>query len=175
MENADKQEEDQQQQRQQLQQEVKLRQVDWDRDFPQLLAIERQSFRSPWDSRKFAVYSSLPKNRALVAELTGQEGIVGYMLYELQATSSNYLGSSTHIAHIAVDPRHRRLGIGRLMIGAVTRSDAVTLYARLSNTDAQRLYVSLGFYIHNIVAAHYSDGEDAVLMRWGQELPYAMQ
>jgi ribosomal-protein-alanine N-acetyltransferase len=38
------------------------------------------------------------------------------------------------------------------------------LEVRLSNTRAQRLYLSLGFNLVKVISAYYQDGEDAYLM-----------
>jgi ribosomal-protein-alanine N-acetyltransferase len=40
----------------------------------------------------------------------------------------------------------------------------VLLEVRLSNSHAQRLYLSLGFSLAKVIYAYYQDGEDAYLM-----------
>jgi ribosomal-protein-alanine N-acetyltransferase len=89
---------------------------------------------------------------------------VGYVIYWLLATEVD-------IHNLAVDPGHRRQGIGHSLLQAVVdearsrRLNRVTLEVRKSNETAQRLYRSVGFIIQGVRKGYYSDdGEDALAM-----------
>lgn len=74
-----------------------------------------------------------------------------------------------HLMNVAVDPAHRRLGIGtELVLRSLEQAGAstpVTLEVRTSNRAAIALYRSLGFRPAGIRTGYYpDDGEDALLM-----------
>ncbi|OPZ86403.1 MAG: ribosomal-protein-alanine N-acetyltransferase [bacterium ADurb.Bin425] len=141
-----------------------LRPIDWMLDFNRLIAIEKQSFKSPWNAERFGLFAATPGNIALAAELDGV--LVGYMLCQKQQKRA---GKLIHIAHIAVDPLVRSHGIGSALIASLLanlRNEQVTLHVRLSNNKAQALYERLGFFIDAHLPAHYADGEEALLMKY---------
>lgn len=77
-----------------------------------------------------------------------------------------------HLLDLAVDPKWRRRGLGRLLLDAVIAEARandgrlVLLEARASNDAALALYRSAGFFVTDVRRAYYSDnGEDAVVMR----------
>jgi ribosomal protein S18 acetylase RimI-like enzyme len=74
-----------------------------------------------------------------------------------------------------VHPTHQSLGIGRALIKATCADGLpVTLNVRLSNVRAQELYARLDFEVCELKAAHYDDGEDALVMRHrGAQSPVA--
>lgn len=111
-------------------------------DIPDVAAIERQVYATPWSPRVFFDELAMDNRRYLV--LDSDEGIIGYgglLLVEHDA----------HITTIAVAPevRGRRLGL-RMMLALVDEAignDArhLTLEVRMSNTSAQSLYERFGF------------------------------
>lgn len=140
---------------------LKLRPVNWTADWSSLLTIEKESFKSPWKAHNFALFSLAPHNHGIVA--TQEGNVVGYMLYE------EHVGRN-HVAHIAVAKACRGQGIGTKMLKHLcAKSESVTLNVRKSNVDAQRLYDGLDFGIVRQMRAHYSDGEDALVMQFGGE------
>lgn len=73
-------------------------------DLPDVLQIERVSFRTPWDESRFLqALEGKSGSRCVVMELAGK--VVGYFVLELHATS-------THIINLAIHPEHRRRGHG---------------------------------------------------------------
>jgi ribosomal-protein-alanine N-acetyltransferase len=76
-----------------------------------------------------------------------------------------------HITLVAVDPRQRRQGLGRRVLGALL-SDAhrrgatcATLEVASGNSPALALYTRLGFRTAGVRRGYYRDGEDA-LIQW---------
>ena len=76
---------------------------------------------------------------------------------------------------VAVDPDHRRAGIGRGMLEAlmaVEREGGVAefrLELAASNAAAFALYGSVGFVVVGRRARYYPDGDDALLLTWTAE------
>ncbi len=129
-------------------------------DLPQVVAIERRAFTSPWSLAMFVLELSKPSGVCLAA--TSEEELVGYLV------CSRY-DTVWHVMNIAVDPDLGRRGIGTALIAALLEQvgpDAqVTLEVRRSNGGAQRLYERFGFRSAGVRPRYYADnGEDAVIM-----------
>jgi ribosomal-protein-alanine N-acetyltransferase len=84
------------------------------------------------------------------------------------------MAGEAHITNIAVWEKHRRQGIGELLLIAIidlaTELDArfITLEVRASNTAAQSLYSKYGFTRVGVRRGYYTDNrEDGVLMSLG--------
>ena len=130
-------------------------------DLPQVVAIERRAFTTPWSLAMFVLELSKPSGICLAATTTDQE-LVAYLV------CSRY-DTVWHVMNIAVDPDRRLRGIGTALIGALLERvgpDAqVTLEVRRSNTGAQLLYERFGFRSAGVRPRYYADnGEDAVIM-----------
>jgi ribosomal-protein-alanine N-acetyltransferase len=76
------------------------------------------------------------------------------------------------IQNVAVHPRRRRQGLGRMLLdqalktGWIDGMAGVWLEVRISNRPARRLYRMLGFREVGRRRRYYRDtGEDAILMR----------
>jgi ribosomal-protein-alanine N-acetyltransferase len=76
-----------------------------------------------------------------------------------------------HITNIAVSEKHRRQGIGELLLLSLIdlaiklEASLVTLEVRASNTSAQSLYAKYGFVKVGVRRGYYTDNrEDGVLM-----------
>jgi [ribosomal protein S18]-alanine N-acetyltransferase len=134
-------------------------------DLPQVTAIERRAFTTPWSLAMFVLELSKPSGVCLAAE-TGEGAereLVGYMI------CSRY-DTVWHIMNIAVDPDRRRHGIATALLAALlrevsTRDSQLTLEVRRSNTGAVALYERFGFRAAGVRRRYYQDnGEDAVIM-----------
>ncbi|MGI5854083.1 MAG: ribosomal protein S18-alanine N-acetyltransferase [Bacillota bacterium] len=132
-------------------------------DLDRVMEIEHKSYTLPWSYTSY-VYELVENSRALyiVAQL-GTE-VVGYCGMWI-------IFDEGHITTIAVDPAHRRKGIGRRLIEALMEMGATqgvkrfTLEVRVSNLNAQSLYKAMGFQSVGIRKGYYSDnGEDAYIM-----------
>jgi ribosomal-protein-alanine N-acetyltransferase len=130
-------------------------------DLPQIIAIERRAFPTPWSLAMFVLELSKPAGVCLTALRDGR--MLGYLI------CSRY-DTVWHIMNVAVDPASRREGIATAMLGDLLRridvNDArFTLEVRESNTPAIGLYERFGFRAAGRRRRYYQDnGEDAVIM-----------
>lgn len=133
-----------------------------ERHFPAILEIERKSQSSPWSEQSF-------RN-----ELDHAHGvfIVALVGLDLLGFAGEWiLADEAHITTIAVDPDHRKKGLGRqlmeeLLDRAIERGAVCsTLEVRASNEAALKLYEDLGYVRAGVRKAYYPDNkEDAVVM-----------
>ncbi len=130
-------------------------------DLPQVVAVERRCFTTPWSLAMFVLELSKPSGVCLAAYV-GEE-LAGYLVcsrYDL----------AWHIMNVSVDPDRRRRGIATAMMAAlferVGDPDAqFTLEVRRSNQGAFELYEGLGFKGAGMRRRYYADnGEDAIVM-----------
>jgi ribosomal-protein-alanine N-acetyltransferase len=130
-------------------------------DLPQVVAIERRAFPTPWSLAMFVLELSKPGGICLAAF----EGDVmhGYLI------CSRY-DTVWHLMNVSVDPSRRREGIATgLLTSLIERiADAtaqLTLEVRQSNGGAIALYERFGFRSAGIRRRYYQDnGEDALIM-----------
>ena len=129
-------------------------------DLPQVVAIERRAFTTPWSLAMFVLELSKPSGVCLAADVEGE--LAGYLV------CSRY-DTVWHLMNIAVDPDRRRRGIATALIGGllerVDRDGQLTLEVRRSNVGAIALYERFGFRSAGMRRRYYADnGEDAVVM-----------
>jgi [ribosomal protein S18]-alanine N-acetyltransferase len=129
-------------------------------DLPQVIAIERRSFPTPWSLAMFVLELSKPAGVCLAA--VQQNELCGYLV------CSRY-DRVWHLMNIAVDPAVRRQGLGVRLLGAMLEragsEESYTLEVRTSNTAAIALYERFGFRSAGTRPRYYSDtGEDAMIM-----------
>ncbi len=130
-------------------------------DLPQVIAVERRAFSTPWSLAMFVLELSKPSGICLAA-LRG-ERIVGYLV------CSRY-DTVWHLMNVAVDDRLRRQGIAealmdRLFEMADAPGEQYTLEVRMSNVSAIKLYEKRGFRAAGRRRGYYHDNrEDAVIM-----------
>jgi ribosomal-protein-alanine N-acetyltransferase len=138
-------------------------------DLPQVVAIERRSFTTPWSLAMFVLELSKPSGICLAAEVVEDDAreLAGYMI------CSRY-DTVWHVMNVSVDPDRRRRGIASALLDAlIARIDElegqayaqITLEVRRSNTGAMALYDRYGFRSAGVRRRYYQDnGEDAVIM-----------
>jgi [ribosomal protein S18]-alanine N-acetyltransferase len=130
-------------------------------DLPQVIAIERRAFPTPWSLAMFVLELSKPSGICLAATRDG--GLVGYLV------CSRY-DTVWHVMNIAVDPVLHRRGIATALLerlyAEVDDPDArYTLEVRRSNAAALALYAGHAFKAAGVRRRYYQDnGEDAVVM-----------
>lgn len=136
-------------------------------DLPQVVAIERRAYPTPWSLAMFVLELSKPSGVCLAAEVAGDDGeereLVGYLI------CSRY-DTVWHVMNVAVDPDRRRRGIATALLASLLREVGdgeaqVTLEVRRSNAGALALYERFGFRSAGVRRRYYQDnGEDAVIM-----------
>jgi [ribosomal protein S18]-alanine N-acetyltransferase len=130
-------------------------------DLPQVVAIERRAFATPWSLAMFVLELSKPSGICLAAEV--EQELVGYLVcsrYDLV----------WHVMNVSVDPDRRRRGIATALLAALFErvgdpGAQFTLEVRRSNDGAVALYEGLGFKSAGVRRRYYADnGEDAIVM-----------
>jgi len=130
-------------------------------DLPQIIAIERRTFPTPWSLAMFVLELSKPSGICLAALRSGV--MVGFLV------CSRY-DTVWHIMNVAVDPDRRRAGVATaLLLDLFARIEGpqarFTLEVRESNLPAITLYGRHGFRPAGRRRRYYQDnGEDAVIM-----------
>jgi ribosomal-protein-alanine N-acetyltransferase len=129
-------------------------------DLPQVIAIERRAFATPWSLSMFVLELSKPSGVCLAA--VAERRVRGYLICARYA-------DVWHLMNIAVDPARRREGIASALLEEMLarggREQAFTLEVRPSNGGAIALYERFGFRSAGTRRRYYSDtGEDAVIM-----------
>jgi [ribosomal protein S18]-alanine N-acetyltransferase len=135
-------------------------------DIPEILAIQQDSFPTPWTESLLRQELGSPLSRNLLA-LLGLEragAIAGYVNFWVFA-------GEVHLHHIAVRRDLRRRGIASALLKAMivkSQNEGVswaTLEFRSSNGAARNFYEKFGFREKGVRRLYYQDtGEDAVIM-----------
>ena len=131
-------------------------------DLPQVIAIERRAFPTPWSLAMFVLELSKPSGICLAGLL--EDRIVAYLV------CSRY-DTVWHLMNIAVDINLRRQGLAtslleRLFEMADRPSEQYTLEVRTSNEGAIRLYERFGFRAAGRRRAYYHDNREDALIMW---------
>jgi ribosomal-protein-alanine N-acetyltransferase len=140
--------------------QLKIRRLTY-ADLPQVIAIERRAFPTPWSLAMFVLELSKPSGICLAARRDGR--LCGYLV------CSRY-DTVWHLMNIAVDPDERRHGVAtnllsELLARAGDRGARYTLEVRESNFGAIALYERFGFRAAGTRRRYYQDnGEDALIM-----------
>ena len=130
-------------------------------DLPQVVAIERRAYPTPWSLAMFVLELSKASGICLAASARGR--LAAYLV------CSRY-DTVWHIMNVAVDPERRRQGIAAtLLTRLIERVDdpeaRYTLEVRRSNQGAFALYERFRFRAAGVRKRYYADnGEDAVVM-----------
>jgi [ribosomal protein S18]-alanine N-acetyltransferase len=131
-------------------------------DLPQVVAIERRAFPTPWSLAMFVLELSKPSGICLGALRGGR--IAGYLI------CSRY-DTVWHLMNVAVDPGRQREGIATsLLTELFERADApheqYTLEVRVSNEAAIMLYEGFGFRAAGRRPGYYRDNREDALIMW---------
>jgi ribosomal-protein-alanine N-acetyltransferase len=131
-------------------------------DLPQVLAIERRAFPTPWSLAMFVLELSKPSGVCLAA--LEDDALVGYLV------CSRY-DTVWHVMNVAVDDRRRREGIATSLLthlfdGADRPDEQYTLEVRPSNREAIALYERFGFRSAGLRRGYYHDNKEDALIMW---------
>lgn len=131
-------------------------------DIAFIAALEAETFSFPQSAKDFEQMLTAPDKCLLVAELGGEA--VGYI-------GTYTVCRETDILTVAVTPKARRNGIGRMLLCGLfsaleKESDVVFLEVRESNAAARALYAALGFSEIGKRRGYYQrPTEDAILYK----------
>ncbi|HYM55903.1 MAG TPA: ribosomal protein S18-alanine N-acetyltransferase [Solirubrobacteraceae bacterium] len=135
-------------------------------DLPQVIAIERRVFPTPWSLAMFVLELSKQSGICLAATDRapgGERRLVGYLI------CSRY-DTVWHVMNVAVDQDHQRRGLASAMLAELYAQVGegharFTLEVRRSNSVAIHLYEREGFRAAGMRRRYYQDnGEDALVM-----------
>jgi [ribosomal protein S18]-alanine N-acetyltransferase len=131
-------------------------------DLPHVIAIERQSFPTPWSLAMFVL--ELSKASGICLAALDQDELVGYCV------CSRY-DTVWHLMNVAVNPARRREGVAaallaRLFDDADKPGEQYTLEVRPSNAGAIALYESFGFKRAGLRKGYYHDNKEDALIMW---------
>ncbi len=130
-------------------------------DLPQVIAIERRVFPTPWSLAMFVLELSKQSGVCLAAVEDGR--LVGYLI------CSRY-DTVWHVMNVAVDTDHQRRGLASALLAELyervgDNHARFTLEVRRSNHVAIHLYEREGFRAAGTRRRYYQDnGEDALVM-----------
>lgn len=134
-------------------------------DLPQVIAIERRVFPTPWSLAMFVLELSKRSGICLAAMQSGEDGrrLIGYLICSKYETV-------WHVMNVAVAREWQGRGVASALLAELYRQvddeDArYTLEVRRSNRPAIRLYERDGFRAAGLRRRYYQDnGEDALVM-----------
>src|SRR5664279_3594386 len=130
-------------------------------DLPQVTAVERRVFPTPWSLAMFVLELSKPSGICLAAVI--EDRLVGYLI------CSRY-DTVWHIMNVAVDLDEQQRGLASALLPelyerAADHNARFTLEVRRSNAVAIHLYEREGFRAAGLRRRYYQDnGEDALVM-----------
>jgi ribosomal-protein-alanine N-acetyltransferase len=145
-------------------------------DLPEVIAIERRAFPTPWSLAMFVLELSKPSGICLAATEPGAADRPSASDGDGEARLKGYLVCSRydttwHLMNVAVEPSERRHGIGAALLDALfARADRpgteYTLEVRPSNLPAIGLYERAGFRSAGRRPGYYQDNREDALIMW---------
>lgn len=137
------------------------------KDLPEILAIEKESFTSPWTEGMFLDELKVAHAQCLVARLShdNKSTIGGYMIFWI-------IADEAHLHNIAVKKEFRRQGLAHGFMNImreISKQAGVksqTLEVRESNAGAINLYRRCGFVVKGRRPLYYTDTHEDALIMW---------
>ena len=138
-------------------------------DLEEVMAIEKASFRSPWPRSYFVQeVERNPISIAIVIRHRDSNALIGFCVAWI-------IDRLFHINNIAVDPKFRQRGYGKILMESMmelakqNRCERIHLEVRVSNEPAIQLYQSLGFHPLETLARYYDDTQEDAFV-FGRQL-----
>ncbi|RLG56205.1 MAG: ribosomal-protein-alanine N-acetyltransferase [Thermoproteota archaeon] len=131
-------------------------------DLEDIVRLELECFTSPYPPAFISYMLKSSTHTLLVCEVSGVT--VGYAAGRIE-------GSRGHLLSICVSKRHRRRGLGRMLLKAMEEelkkkgAEEVYLEVREDNHAALSLYASAGYRQAGRIPWYYEDGCPAIVMR----------
>lgn len=155
-------------------------------DIPQVVAIDRASFSTPWSANTYQFeINNRETSHLVVIEVSDvhsqpARGLLG-LIHRLRNSRSTaaivgyggcwLIAGEAHISTIAVHPDFRGKGLGELLLASMLlramnlEGEYSVLEVRASNTNAQALYLKYEYQVVGRRKGYYRDNaEDALLM-----------
>jgi ribosomal-protein-alanine N-acetyltransferase len=137
-------------------------------DVDEVVAIERESFATPWPRRAFSY--ELTENRVAHCWVA-RERLAGWPPAVIGYLCLWFVADELHVTNLAVAPSRRGRGVGRLLLLTLLEhfrgrgARLATLEVRAGNVEARHLYAQLGFREVGRRRGYYVDsGEDALVL-----------
>ena len=131
------------------------------RDLNGLQYLQKQAFpEDAWPLWDIIGILTLPNIIRLKADILGH--LVGFLAAEYRPKDQ-----AVWIAMVGVLPGYQKRGIGSALLNECERQaghDTIRLCVRISNKNAQHLYLESGYFIARTWHAYYHDGEDSFVM-----------
>jgi len=141
-------------------------------DLPEIMAIERESFPSPWTIGIFKKELQSVNSCCLCARINSEDKsvVAAYIIFWLVVDEA-------HLHNLAVKKEYRGRGFAfKLMEAmreiALENEIAVqTLEVRESNTEAIKLYQKCGFVVKGVIPLYYKDTQEDAVIMWADVKP----
>jgi ribosomal-protein-alanine N-acetyltransferase len=141
-------------------------------DLPAILAIEQESFPTPWTLGMFKRELESLHSQCLCARINFDDNsiVTAYIIFWLVA-------GEAHLHNLAVEKEYRRRGLAFMLmetmkeIAGKNEVAAQTLEVRESNTEAIKLYRKCGFVVKGVRPLYYTDTHEDALIMWADINP----
>jgi ribosomal-protein-alanine N-acetyltransferase len=136
-------------------------------DLQEILAIERESFASPWTGGMFTQELENQLAQCLVIRINYEcKSVVGaYIIFRL-------IADEAHLHNLAVKKEFKRQGLAQSLLETMkdiamqVGIGARTLEVRESNKEAISLYLKCGFVVKGRRPLYYTDTHEDALIMW---------
>ncbi len=132
----------------------------------QVYEIELDCFTIPWTKNDFIKEISENKMAIYVVAVdTETDNVVGY-------GGMWHIVNEGHITNIAVSPKHRQRGVGKIILSRLVEIAeekemiGLTLEVRVGNSAAMKLYSSFGFKVEGLRKNYYVDTKEDAIIMW---------
>jgi [ribosomal protein S18]-alanine N-acetyltransferase len=141
-------------------------------DLPEILAIERESFPTPWTVGMFKKELESTHSFCLCVRINSADKtiVAAYIIFWL-------IADEAHLHNLAVRKEYRGKGLGFNLMEAMkeiavkNQAVAQTLEVRESNIEAIKLYQKCGFVVKGTRPLYYTDTHEDAMIMWADINP----